>query len=303
MSKQAVVLVVDDNKVNQDLIVKFLAGGGYELEMAESGDEAWQKLQATPDKYSVVLLDRRMPGMDGMEVLRKIKQDARLKMLPVILQTAASFPEEIAEGVLAGAYYYLTKPYALGVMRAVVATAIRDRAELMIEVEDANNMHLALSLLNEAQFSFKTIDEVRRIATLLARLCASHEPAYMGLLELMLNAVEHGNLGITYQEKSKLIAEDALQLEIDRRLQLPQYADKFASVSFRREKENLHFAIKDEGQGFDWNPYLDMSMERIMDNHGRGIAMSRRVAFSRLEYQGKGNCVEACIAIPKGLQA
>jgi hypothetical protein len=121
----------------------------------------------------------------------------------------------------------------------------------------------------------------------------------MGLMELMLNAVEHGNLGITYDEKSKLIAENGLQEEIERRLALPEYADRIATARFRRVGKSLIFTIKDEGQGFDWKSYLEMSLDRLMDNHGRGIAMSRSISFTHLEYRGKGNCVEATIIIPR----
>jgi anti-sigma regulatory factor (Ser/Thr protein kinase) len=117
----------------------------------------------------------------------------------------------------------------------------------------------------------------------------------MGLMELMLNAIEHGNLGITYDEKTALIREDCLQEEVQRRLELPENADKFASIKFRRDGISLIFVISDQGNGFDWKSYLEMGMERLMDNHGRGIAMSRSISFTQLEYRGKGNIVEATI--------
>src|SRR5512139_1231298 len=157
MSKhQAVLLIVDDTPVNLLLITRFLEDCAYRLETANSGEEAWAMLQAAPDRYDAVLLDRMMPGMDGMEVLRRIKQDSRLKLLPVILQTAASFPEQLAEGLRAGAYYYLTKPFDREVLRAVVATAIRDGAERIVEAEDIDSMRLAIGQLKEALFTFRT---------------------------------------------------------------------------------------------------------------------------------------------------
>jgi hypothetical protein len=56
--------------------------------------------------------------------------------------------------------------------------------------------------------------------------------------------------------------------------------------------------IQDEGDGFDWQKYLDFDPERAFDPHGRGIAMARMMSFDALEYQGKGNTVVLKIARP-----
>ncbi len=298
-SSKPVILVVDDEPFNLEIIAEYLEGQGYELVMAESGDLAWAMLQAEPARYDVVILDRMMPGIDGIEVLRNIKRDKVLKVLPVIIQTAASAPEQIAEGLREGAFYYLAKPFNPTVLRAVVTTALRDNLEYAIEKQDIDDKLGAFRQLEEAIFTFRTSQEARQIALLLASLCPSRETAVIGLMELMLNAVEHGNLGISYEEKTGLIEEGRLQDEVARRLQLPEYASKVASVRFRRTEKSLIFNITDEGRGFDWKPYLEMSMDRLMHNHGRGIAMSRSIAFTQLSYSGVGNRVEAVIITDK----
>ncbi len=296
-NQQPVLLVVDDDPIIQAVITEVLDGLGYELVIAGSGEEAWDKLIAEPDRYDAVLLDRIMPGIDGMEVLRRIKLDPHLKLLPVILQTAASMPEQIAEGLNAGAFYYLSKPFKPEVLRAVTTNALRDRSERILEEHDFKDKLLALQYLEEACFSFRTIEQAREVATLLSSLCPSRMTAHMGLIELILNAIEHGNLGITYDEKTQLIAENQLRMEVERRLTLPQYLDKFVTVKFARTGRSLIFTIRDQGQGFDWHPFLEMGVDRIMDNHGRGIAMARRISFANLEYRGTGNCVLATIIV------
>ena len=105
------VLVVDDHAPDRKLLTVHLQPEGYEVETAEDGVEAWGKLRADPQRYDVILLDRTMPRMDGMQLLGKIKDDEDLRMVPVIMQTALAEREEILEGIRAGAYYYLTKPY------------------------------------------------------------------------------------------------------------------------------------------------------------------------------------------------
>lgn len=293
--RQPVLLVVDDDPINLIVIAEFLEGLGYRLENASSGEEAWEKLSSAADCYDAVLLDRMMPGIGGMEVLLRIKQDDQLKLLPVILQTAASAADEVAEGLSAGAFYYLTKPFDSKVLRAVIATALRNRAEYAAVARGVEDSRLRLNHIDEMCFSFRTLEGARQVAELLSDLCPSKPAAHMGLMELLLNAVEHGNLGITYAEKSLLIAEDRLDKEVLRRLDLPEYADRMVKVGLKREGGNLVFTIQDQGQGFDWGPYLDLGVERIMDNHGRGIAMARRLAFASLQYLGSGSCVEATI--------
>jgi hypothetical protein len=116
-----------------------------------------------------------------------------------------------------------------------------------------------------------------------------------GLLELLLNAVEHGNLGITYDEKSHLLDLGQLDEEIARRLQEPAYAGRCAVATFIRHGEDLYLSVIDEGSGFDWRPFLHLDPQRAFDTHGRGIATAKMVSFDSLEYHGTGNHVETVV--------
>src|SRR5438094_4134307 len=117
------VLVVDDHALDRKLLTLYLQPEGYAIETAVDGVEGWGKLHADPGRYDVVLLDRTMPRMDGMQLLAKMKEDRQLRMVPVILQTALAHRDQILEGIRAGAYYYLTKPYDVDMLRSVVRTA------------------------------------------------------------------------------------------------------------------------------------------------------------------------------------
>jgi hypothetical protein len=112
-------------------------------------------------------------------------------------------------------------------------------------------------------------------------------------VELLVNAIEHGNLGLTYTEKSALKKEDRWEEEIRRRLEQAQYRGRRAVVNFFRTSEVVQFSVIDEGDGFKWERYLDFDPDRVFDPNGRGIAMAGKMAFSRLEYRGKGNHVVA----------
>ena len=102
------ILIVDDNETNRDILVTRLDGHGYELIQAADGEEALTKAYETlPD---LILLDIMMPKIDGIEVCRRLKGDASLPFLPIVLITAKADSKDVVIGFDAGADEYLTKP-------------------------------------------------------------------------------------------------------------------------------------------------------------------------------------------------
>jgi CheY-like chemotaxis protein/anti-sigma regulatory factor (Ser/Thr protein kinase) len=289
------VLVVDDHALDRKLMTVHLAPEGYAIETAADGVEAWGKLNSNPERYDVVLLDRTMPRMDGMQLLTRMKEEEHLRMVPVIMQTALARRDQILEGIRAGAYYYLTKPYDVDMLRSVVRTAVEDHRgyrELQTQVKKGFD---GLRLLQQAVFTFQTVDQARDLGTFLANTCPDPSATVIGLTELLVNAVEHGNLGITYEDKSRLYASGGWSEEVRRRLALPENASKRAEVSFERADDCLRFVIRDRGTGFDWQRYMQVDPQRAFDTHGRGIAMANRLSFSHIEYRGCGNEVVGTI--------
>jgi len=291
------VLAVDDEPALLAIITQLLRNETCVVETAANASLAWEMLQNRRGFYSFVILDRKMPGIDGLELLKWIKADSRLKALPVIMQSGAVAPEQIAEGIEAGAFYYLTKPYQHKAMLSIVR-AVKADIELRAEVSAQAARHIeSLQYITRAELHFQTPEDVSRVAGILAALCPDPDQASSGLVELLLNAVEHGNLGINYQEKTRLLYEDGWDEELRRRLALPEYRDRVATVTFERGPDAMRFRIADQGEGFDWAKYLDLDPERSLDPNGRGIAMSRRHLFSSVEFQGVGNVVIATVAL------
>lgn len=291
------ILIVDDSSVARATLWEYLEPAGYRMEMAVNGKRAWELLTRSPEKYLAVLLDRIMPEMDGLEVLKRIKSHNSLKNLPVIMQTASCESHEIREGIQAGAYYYLTKPYSMEAVRLITAAAVNDFMQQTSLLEEPENDLCGVSLKSENLYHVRTLEEVHIVSNLLSRECPSPEKVAVGLWELLLNAVEHGNLGITYAEKSRLIEEGAWEEEIRRRFTMPRYAARKATIKIEKFTGEIRFRVKDEGEGFDWIPYLEISPERVFDTHGRGIAMSRHTSFHNLEYLGNGNEVVATVKL------
>jgi CheY-like chemotaxis protein len=288
----ASLLVIDDEPINLEIIGEFLEDEPFELTLASSGEQAWTLLSASPEKYDAVILDRMMPGMSGIELLRKIKSDRRMERLPVIMQTAAAAPEQVAEGLAAGAYYYLIKPYERTTLLSIINAALEDLTRWDDLTQRMSHNVLALTLLNGAQFAMRTLEEAQAVAGLVAQVAEEPETAVMGLAELLVNGVEHGNLGIDFSTKSRLKHEDAWGREVEERLALPENRDKRVRLNLEPDPDGWKITISDEGAGFDWQSFLEVSPERAFAPNGRGIVLARKLAFTKMTYKGNGNCVE-----------
>ena len=123
---RARILIVDDHEDNVELLRARLEARGYETVTAENGEQALQRVaEAPPD---LVLLDVMMPGVDGIEVARRIKANKELPFIPIIMQTALDSTEQTVEGLDAGADDYITKPINFAVLEARVRTQLRVKA-------------------------------------------------------------------------------------------------------------------------------------------------------------------------------
>jgi DNA-binding response OmpR family regulator len=297
MSAKSKILIVDDDNFNLLVIGEHLAQLGYAVDVAHDGQEAWDKISVNHKKYDLVLLDKMMPRMDGITLLKLIRANSNLLDLPVVMLTSANKTEDIVEGLAAGAYYYLIKPATQEVLSRVVKSALEEskkKEDLLARLGLHQNN---LRLLRLAKFSFRTLQEAKDLALFLADLSMNPERTVSGYSELLINAVEHGNLGITYAEKSQLLAESRWTEEVELRQSSPQHIDQVVEVLLDKNEDQISVTITDQGNGFDWQRYLQFEPERAFDLHGRGIAMSKGLSFDSVEYVGKGNVVVATILL------
>lgn len=289
------ILIVDDYPDNRKLIAEYLGDKDYKFTMADDGAIAWEILQEKPETFKVILLDIMMPKMNGLELLTLIKNHAVLHSIPVILQTAKSSSEDIAKGIQAGAFYYLTKPFNKEVVVSIVETAISDHQRFQALQDKVDKGVELFGMMKLSKFEFKSLSECSTLLEIISKACPDPGKVVLGLSELLINAVEHGNLGISYQLKSKLLESGSWQQEIEKRLAQDKYANRFVEVAFIRQEDQISFSITDQGDGFDWKPYLQIDANRAGDRHGRGIAMAGLMSFDSIEYKGTGNQVVATI--------
>jgi len=148
--KKKRILVVDDHEDNIELLRARLEARGYEVEGANDGQAALDAVRRVcPD---LILLDVMMPKMDGIEVVRRLKANAELPFIPVIMQTALDSTENKVEGLDAGADDYITKPINFAELEARVNSLLRikalqtDLAARERELSDLNDKLRLISL-------------------------------------------------------------------------------------------------------------------------------------------------------------
>ena len=116
------ILVVDDNEMNRDMLSRRLAKKGHCVDVAEDGARALEMIGASC--YELVLLDIMMPGIDGYEVLKRLRTEYDAADLPVIMATAKSESEDVVAALKSGANDYVTKPFDFPVVLARVNTQL-----------------------------------------------------------------------------------------------------------------------------------------------------------------------------------
>ncbi|MGC4087062.1 MAG: SpoIIE family protein phosphatase [Polyangiaceae bacterium] len=203
---------------------------------------------------------------------------------------------QIAACIRAGAVQCLIEPVSDELCLAAIEQARAARVQEGLEALDPQ-------LVDEVAISFRTPSEAEAAARLLSSFCPQPARQSLGISELLLNAVEHGNLEIGGLQKAFLLEEGLLAQEISLRLRDPRFSGRRAQVVFRRHAEHIEICCQDQGPGFDWRRALGPSLEDVQTPRGRGIALSRKLAFDSLDYFERGNRVAARVALDRPIES
>jgi two-component system cell cycle response regulator len=178
-----VVLVVDDDSSIRALVALWLSKVGLRILEASSGEEAVDVVAAAPDAIDAVLLDIMMPGMDGFEVLRRLKEEPRSSRIPIVFLSASDAEADVVRGVKGGAIDYLHKPFSGPILVTKVQAVVeRRRAERALEDRlrsaEENATHDVLTgLANRRDFE-------QRITEMVANAVRHHEPLALLMIDI-----------------------------------------------------------------------------------------------------------------------
>ncbi len=126
------VLIIEDNRNISEMVGEYLESKGFEVDYAVDGLDGYRL--AAENTYDVIILDLMLPRMDGLEVCRKLREDAR-KATPILMLTARDTLDEKLTGLSSGADDYLTKPFAIQELEARLRVLIRrERRQVGSEV-------------------------------------------------------------------------------------------------------------------------------------------------------------------------
>lgn len=287
-----IVLVVDDDPLCRTMIRHMLEPDDVMVIETDSIHSTWELLEANSlVNFDVILLDRNLPDGDGLDLLPRLRQSPKLKMLPVIIQSGLPSSDEVSNGISKGAYHYLEKPYRREMLRTLVRIAVRESKERHFLVSKIEKDIDSFAFMTRSEYEIRTLDDARVLTPFLAKMFPNPESASSGIVELLINAIEHGNLEIGYQKKSELLGKNMWLHEIERRAALPEYAQRTVQIKLERQYDQIILEIADQGSGFDWHKFDTISEDRLFDLHGRGIALARNSSFDGMAYSPIGNVV------------
>ena len=124
---RGVILVVDDDTGNRDVLARRLSREGYEVRVAPDGEAALAALSGRGEPVDLALLDVMMPGMDGYELLRRMKADPALRDIPVLMISALDQLESVVRCIELGAEDYLPKPFEPVLLRARIGACLEKK--------------------------------------------------------------------------------------------------------------------------------------------------------------------------------
>jgi len=280
------ILVVDDEESLRSLLVRVLEKEGFRPFAANDGQEAVKLFRE--QSPLVVISDIRMPRMDGLTMLTEIhKIDPSA---PVILMTGQGNEEILLAALRGGATNFFKKPFSNEELMNEVRRIVGFRLE-------AERSSLFSPYIREEAKSFvlpagvsSYYPVVNQITLQLPCLVPPEEILNLkiGIEEMLTNAIEHGNLGITFEEKSQAIKEGRLEQLVAERAAGAERAGRRVFITSRLDPERFEVTIRDEGNGFDWRSLPAVVPENLLAFNGRGIFLTK-IYFDDVEYNEIGN--------------
>ena len=283
---KAKVLIADDQDALRSMLSKQLSKEGFEPIEAKDGEEAIELYKVL--KPPVVISDVIMPKMDGLTLLKEIKKiDSQAA---VILMTGHGNEEVVLKALQGGATNFFKKPFNVKELIREINKVSRYRVEALTSslfspylVEETKSFSLATGnplyypIINQITLQLPCLLEESEILNL-----------KIGIEEMITNAIEHGNLGISFSEKDAAIARGRWGDLLAERLKEDDNAVKAVHIRSSIDSKAFRISVRDEGKGFDWRNLPEVLPENLFTFNGRGILLAK-IYYDEVSYNDAGN--------------
>lgn len=281
------VLIVEDDPASRSYLKRTLESQDHQTRVAKDGLAGLQIFKEwRPD---LVFSDIKMPKMDGLELLEEIR---KLNTDTIVVMITAYGCEEFAIRALQSrANNFLKKP-----ARHAELLPLIEKYAAIVESIDITQKEFGAVIKPELN---KIIDNrIKLVPRIVARMVLETGKAFdkekrldirLGLVEVLMNAIEHGNLGITFEEKSQALKENELEALYKNRLKNSKFADRRVTIEFKPDKDECEWVVTDGGDGFNWQKAIERAKTRdILELNSRGVVIIQH-HFDEVEYLGSGN--------------
>lgn len=148
----------------------------------------------------------------------------------------------------------------------------------------------AMRAMRSASFVFKTLEEAQAMARLISEMVPGLDRLQAGLMEVFVNAIEHGNLAISGKMRETLRQNETWRAEIEKRLAEAQYQDKTVTVDLKRYSKEIEIKVTDCGDGFDWQNTMERysQSDQIKRDHRAGFNLIFNCGFNHVTYENNG---------------
>lgn len=279
------ILVIDGDRAWQNLSRRF-ARRGVSIDWTPDAEEGLARSIVTKPDLAVIGMDHDVKN--SLKVMEAIHETSPKTLFFVVSERADAYTA--VECMRRGAMDFILRPLAFEPLCESIESAQKYLQNVCIgmtpSTECVVSEHKVITLGNRLEELPYIINQAVLNAGI---VCPDVEMLKMALGEILLNAIEHGNLGITMEEKSRAVKKGTYDRLVQRRLMDPAMAGRNVTLEVVMDRDRLEYIVTDEGDGFDYQKETGVDPGSRIGS-GLGIQIARSF-FHEVRYEGKGNRV------------
>lgn len=282
------ILYVEDDEQTRWICVSILTSLGHEVTQADNANAAWLLLETEKVDFDCLILDKNMPNGSGLELIRAIRGSVWHTELPAIMLSAEGGNTSVMESIEGGVNLYLTKPATkaqLGAALEKIQSDVKKRKALTYRYEQLVE---GIFNLNSGLFKFQTPSQAKSVALLLSQIAPQPDRVFLGLFEIFINSIEHGNLQIEPDRKNQAIQEGRYREELELLARQYPYNSRWVQVECISDCEFCTLRVSDEGSGFNWRTQVGQCSAPSILGEMHGLHRAMNAGFHQLDYEEDG---------------